>query len=359
MGAAQSLLQPRLVTIVAVVVALWWARPFFIPLTISVLISYALEPMVLRLETWRIPRGVAVPIVMLAVLAFVIGGAYALRSQAVAFADRLPEGARAAGQALRGRQPSAGPLAKLQEAAKELEAATASPPERPADGVTAVRIEESTFKWNEWIRQGSYSAITIAVQTFAVVCLVYYMLMAGDLFRRKMVRLVGPSLADKRLTVEILGEIDRQIERFLLARAIISAVVGVAVWASFLALGIDQAGIWGVLAGLLFTIPVVGPAIVIVGAGLAGAMQGPSLSLALAAAGACTVIAALEGNVLQPWLMSRVGEMNAVAVFVSLLFWGWLWGPWGFLLAVPITAAIKAVCDRVESLNPYAELLKG
>jgi len=72
----------------------------------------------------------------------------------------------------------------------------------------------------------------------------------------------------------------------------------------------------------------------------------------------CIVIGALEGNVLTPWLMSKVGEMNAAAVFISLLFWGWIWGLWGLLLAVPITAAIKAVCDRVEDLGPIAELLK-
>ena len=70
------------------------------------------------------------------------------------------------------------------------------------------------------------------------------------------------------------------------------------------------------------------------------------------------ILGAFEGNVLTPWLMIRVGEMNAVAVFVSLLFWGWLWGVWGLLLAVPITAAIKAVCERIDDLAPVAELLR-
>jgi predicted PurR-regulated permease PerM len=98
---------------------------------------------------------------------------------------------------------------------------------------------------------------------------------------------------------------------------------------------------------------------VILGAAVAGFVQFGTVGMAAAAAGATAVIAALEGNVLTPLLMSRVGEMNAVAVFVSLMFWGWMWGIWGLLLAVPITAAIKAVCERVDDLNPLAELLKS
>jgi predicted PurR-regulated permease PerM len=164
---------------------------------------------------------------------------------------------------------------------------------------------------------------------FAVLCLVYYLLAAGDLYKRKLVRMV-PTLSRKKITVEILAEIDRQIERFLLARVGISLLVGVVVWLAFRLLGLDEAGVWGVLSAVLFAIPIVGPTVVVVAATLAGFVQ----------------------------FMSRVGEMNAVAVFMSLLFWGWIWGAWGLLLAVPITAAVKAVCERVPDFHAFAELLK-
>jgi predicted PurR-regulated permease PerM len=167
-----------------------------------------------------------------------------------------------------------------------------------------------------------------------------------------------PTLSEKRLTLQILIEIERQIELFLLARAAISAVVGVAIWIAFRSVGLDNAGVWAVLAAVLFAIPVFGPLLIIVASTIAAFVQfGTAGSMALVA-GLGVTIGMLEGNVLTPWLMSRMGEMNAVAVFISLLFWGWLWGIWGLLLAVPITAAIKAVCERVPNLAAFAELLK-
>jgi predicted PurR-regulated permease PerM len=129
------------------------------------------------------------------------------------------------------------------------------------------------------------------------------------------------------------------------------------VWLSFRLLGLEDAAVSGVLSGILFTIPLVGPAVVIGGAGAVGLMQTGSIATAATAAGICVGIAAIEGNLIAPWLLGKVGRMNAVAVFVSLLFWGWLWGAWGLVLAVPITGAIKAVCERVEDWNGFAELL--
>jgi predicted PurR-regulated permease PerM len=206
--------------------------------------------------------------------------------------------------------------------------------------------------------QGSRSALEFGGQMFAVLCLTYCLLAAGDLYKRKLVHIV-PTFSSKKVTVQILAEIDRQIERFLLTRAVISIIIGIAFGVSFHFSGMMQAGVWGVIAAVLFTIPIVGPAIYIVAAGIAAAVQFGTAGAVIGIIALSLVIAALEGNVLTPLLMSRVGEMNAAAVFVSLLFWGWIWGGWGLLLAVPITASIKAVCERVPDLNAFAEMLKG
>jgi predicted PurR-regulated permease PerM len=200
--------------------------------------------------------------------------------------------------------------------------------------------------------------VEFAGQLFVMLCLVYYLLASGDLYKRKLVRIAGPSFAQRKITVQILEDIDRQIERFLLARLFISVIVGVVVWVGFRLLGLREAGIWGVVAAVLFAVPYVGPTMVTLGAAVAGFVQFGSLAMAGAAGGLTLAIAAIEGNVLTPWLMSRAGRMNAVAVFVSLLFWGWIWGVWGLLLAVPIMAAAKAVCERIDDLSSYAELLK-
>ena len=357
--ADRAVMPLRIVAGLLALAAIWWAQAFLIPVVFSVIVSYALEPAVARMERWHIKRAIGVPLLLLILIVVTASGAYALRGEAVAFANRLPSAARSVTRAIRSAVPDRdGTVAKVQQAATELERAAAATRTPRTDGVTSVRVEEPTFRWTSWLWQGSQGAMEFGGQLFAIVCLVYYLMAAGDLYRRKIVRIVGTSLSQKRITVQILAEIDRQIERFLWARAVISAVVGAAVWVTFRLLGLEEPGVWAVLSALLFAIPIVGPAVIVVGAGLAGFVQFGTMGPALLAAGACLVIAAIEGNILTPWLMSRVGEMNSVAVFVSLMFWGWIWGVWGLLLAVPITAAVKAVCERVEDWNGVAELLK-
>ncbi len=175
-------------------------------------------------------------------------------------------------------------MARVQEAARELETAASTATKKNAqDGVTPVRIEEPTFKWSDWVWHGSYGALEFAAQMVAVLCLAYYLLIAGDLFKRKLVRIV-PTLSRKKVTVEILAEIDRQIERFLLARIGISLIVGAVVWLVFRVLGLDEAGVWGVLSAVLFAIPIVGPTIVVVAATIAAFVQFGSVGMAVAIA---------------------------------------------------------------------------
>ena len=358
----RSSLSVRILASLAVVAAIKWGHVLLIPLVLGVLISYALEPIVARLGSWRLPRPVAVPLVLTLVIAGIGGIAYALRGEVDAFLKRLPAAAHTVAQAIEGTTSGTpGTVAKVQEAARELEKAASSATKSRAsdgpDGVTAVRIEEPTFKWSDWVRHGSSGALEFMAQLFAVLCLVYYLLIAGDLFKRKVVRMV-PTLSNKKITVEILAEIDRQIERFLLARIAISLTVGIVVWLSFSLLGLAEAGVWGVLSAVLFAIPIVGPTVVVVGAAFAAFVQFGSVGMAATIGGVSVAIGALEGNVLTPWLMSQVGEMNAAAVFVSLLFWSWIWGGWGLLLAVPITASARAICERIPDFHGCAELLK-
>jgi predicted PurR-regulated permease PerM len=350
----------RLVPALAVIAALWWGQVVLIPLVLSVLVSYALEPFVSRLGSFHIARPVAVPLLLVTLLIGTGAGIYSLRGEAVLFIEQLPEATRTVRRVLHPEhvdQPGA--VAKVQQAAQELEKAAkdAAGPNRAPAGVTPVRIEEPTFKWGDYLWLGSRGILEFAGQLFVVLCLVYYLLASGDLYRRKLVRIAGPTLSQKKITVQILEEIDRQIERFLLARLSISVLVGI-VWIGFRLLGLREPGIWGLVAAVLFAVPYVGPAAVTLGAAVAGFVQFGSLSMAGAAGGLTLTIAAIEGNVLTPWLMSRAGRMNAVAVFVSLLFWGWIWGVWGLFLAVPIMAAATAVCERIDALSSYAELLK-
>jgi predicted PurR-regulated permease PerM len=149
----------------------------------------------------------------------------------------------------------------------------------------------------------------------------------------------------RRLTGEVLDEITAQIGRFLLVRAATSAIVAVVTTAALWALGLEHAIVWGVLAGILNTIEYLGPVLVSGGLAIVAFLQFGTLSDALAISGVALVITSLEGWLITPALLGRATRMNAVVVFLSLLFWGWVGG------------LVKAVCDRVDGLRPVAELL--
>ena len=136
-----------------------------------------------------------------------------------------------------------------------------------------------------------------------------------------------------------------------------SLLVGIATWLAFLWLGLEHAAIWGIAAAVCHTIPYLGPVIIAGGTTVVALLQFGTLGIAFLIGFVSLLISSLAGNLLTPWLTSRASRLNAVAVFVSVLFWGWLWGVWGLFLGVPIIMVIKAICDRVEDLKPVGELL--
>jgi predicted PurR-regulated permease PerM len=202
------------------------------------------------------------------------------------------------------------------------------------------------------------SVTSFIEDTIVASLLAFYLLLAGDLFRRRFVEIAGPTLSRKKITVHILDAIGLQISRYLFLRAAISVFVGAGTFALFWAIGLSQPGVWGVLAGLLNVIPYLGPAALAGAAALAAFMQFHTFSMAALTAALATGVACVEAYAVTPWLMSQTAEMNPAAVFVALVFWGWLWGLPGLFLAVPLIMVIKSVCDHVEAWQPVATLLK-
>jgi predicted PurR-regulated permease PerM len=190
-----------------------------------------------------------------------------------------------------------------------------------------------------------------------VLFLAYFLLVAGDTFRRKLVKITGPALSKKKITVQVLDEITSQIQRYLLVQIATSLVVGVATWLAFLWIGLEHAAIWGIAAAVFNTIPYLGPVVVTGCTALVALLQFGTLGMAFLVGAVALLITSLEGYLLTPWLTGRASRMNAVTVFVGVLFWGWLWGVWGLLLGVPIIMVVKAVCDRVEDLKPVGQML--
>jgi predicted PurR-regulated permease PerM len=349
-------------TLLAVVVTLRYARDLLIPIVIAVLVSYLLNPVVTQLARWRVPRPLGAAAVVLMLLLGAGGGVYALRNQAVAVIEQLPEAARRLRDSLReARRAPAGPVEKTQEVAEEVkktaEALTQRRPATTASGAQRVQVEEAPFDLYRYLWAASLTLVYLGLQTVVVVFLVFFLLLSGDLYKRKLLRLTGRAGASRRVTGEVLDEITMQIGRFLLVRVAASAVVAVVTATALWAFGLEHAIVWGVLAGIFNTIEYLGPVLVSGGLALVAFLQFGVPSTALIIAGVALLITSLEGWLVTPALLGRATRMNAVAVFVSLLFWGWVWGPLGLVLAVPMMAVIKAVCDRVDGLRPVGELL--
>jgi predicted PurR-regulated permease PerM len=346
--------------VLAVVIVLKIAAAMIIPIVLGILISYALDPIVGWMARIHIPRPISAAIVLLALVAGTCSLLYGLRFEGQAIVAKLPQAARRLRQSLETRGPArTGAIQQVQKAATELEKAAdaaATPPPTPP-GVTRVQVESPPFNLSDYLLWGSIGVVGAIGQVMLVLFLVYFLLASGDLYRRKLVKIVGPSLTKKKITVQILGDIDRQIEMFLLVQVFTSTLVAVATWLAFRWIGVEEAAVWGIAAGIFNSIPYFGPFVVTAGTGGMALMQFGSIRMAIVIAGVALLITSVEGLLLTPWLSSRAMRMNAVAVFVGLLFWGWVWGFWGMLLAVPMLMVLKAVCDHVEDFQPIGELL--
>jgi predicted PurR-regulated permease PerM len=347
--------------VLAVIYALHWARAVFIPLMLGVMISYALSPPVNVMQKWHIPRAIGAAVLLLAIVGGVGSAIYSLSDDAGNLIETLPDAARKLRLALLKKPGSSeGTMEKMQRAATQIEqAASESGAPAPAapSGVTRVQVENPQLNVKDYLWMGTKGAIGFAGQISMVLFLAYFIMVSGNTFRRKMVRIAGPTMHKKRDTLRVLDEINGQIQRFLLVQIATSIVVGVVTWLAFLWIGMEHAAIWGIAAGVFNTIPYLGPIIVTGGTAFVAFLQFGTISMALLVAGISLLITSLEGYLLTPWLTGRASRMNPLAVFIGVLFWGWLWGVWGLLLGVPIIMMIKAVCDRVEDLKPVGQLL--
>jgi predicted PurR-regulated permease PerM len=374
------------VAALACIFALHWARALLVPILLGVMFSYALTPAVDRLQRWRVPRPVGATAVLGAVVAVIAWGGWALSDDASALVETLPQVAQKVRQGLEGqRDKTAGsPIEKVQQAANELERAaqqtaeaaassatpagerartsgraaavtpiTADPP-RP---VTRVVVERPAFNIRDYLWSGTVGLFVFLGQVAIVLFVTLFLLASGDTFRRKMVKLAGPRLSQKKITVQALDEVTLQIERYLLVQLATSIVVGVATGLAFYALGLHNAGVWGVAAGITNLVPYVGALVLGAAAAVVGFIQFDSFDQAALIGIASFAIHGVVGNVLTPWWTGRASRMSPFAVFVGVLAFGWLWGAVGLILGTPILMVVKTVCDRVEELKPVGEFL--
>jgi predicted PurR-regulated permease PerM len=342
---------------VAFVYALQWSRGFLVPLLLGILISYTLSPLMGWLERRRVPRIIGATLITFAM----VGGSALvidkLHGQFESIVEELPSAghklSRLVSERLHGGSST---LQRIQAVATELQQATAGAQERRA-ARRAAPAPASDFPLMDWVWAGSMGLMGFLSQATMVIFLVFFLLLSGDTFKRKLVKLTGPSLSKKKITVHILEDINTSIQKYMLMLLVTNGMLALLMWVALRWIGLENAGAWAIVAGLLHLMPYFGPLLIMLATGIVAFLQFESLQMSLLVMGSSLAIATLVGTVITTWMTGRFARMNAAAVFVSLLFWGWLWGVWGLLLGVPVIVIVKVVAERVEGMEVVAELL--
>jgi predicted PurR-regulated permease PerM len=368
-----------ILALIAIAFFLRATRELFVPIAIAALISYALYPVVTWLEQHRVPHVAAVSLLVGGLPAVTLWGASTLGDDIRRAAEQLPHQLRQVQQQL--RSGTGNTVQRLQEAAREAQkmgvlasgqsasggqsggsgqeqppgqGASSGGPGSPSGQGAASSGAPSAL--SDYLWQGSMSLVSLAGHLTVITFLVFFLLLSARAWRERLIAISGDVLSSRRTGAEVLDDITWQVQRFLLVRLVTAVVVGTATWLALMALGAPNAALWGLLAGVLNSIPFFGPLIVSGGLFVVGLVSG-GLTAGLKYGGVALVITSLEGWLISPPLMGRAAQMNTLAVFVGLLVWSWVWGIWGTLLAVPMLMLIKAVCDHVERLEPVAKLL--
>lgn len=333
--------------ILAVVAALFFlreAKTLLIPIALAVLVSYALAPVVTWLERHRLPRLAGAGLVLLVILAICAGGGYALRNDLKQLVAAVPQAVERGREMVRSRLGSDAADPNLARG------------QQKSDGQGEAKQAGGPMN-GSLLQRGVDAVFSLAGHLVVIFFLIYFLLIAGDHVRNRVVEIAGPDKDSAHTAATIINEINAQIQRYLLVLLVTATIVGAMTWLVLAWMGVRNAVTWGILAGVFNSIPYFGPVVVSGGLFVVGLVQGGGMTQALQMAGAAIVITSLEGWLITPPLMGKAERMSALAVFLGLLLWTWLWGAWGTVLAVPMLVVIKAIADHVRGLKPIGRLL--
>ena len=347
-----SITATQIIAVILCLVAFRSARDVLAPLLLGVLAAVALAPLVRGLAR-LIPRWIAAAVVVIAIAGAFGVTAWALSDEVAAFSRRLPSLVREVRTAIQSASPRQSLIRQLQQAVTELEQ-TASPVK--TTDATPVTVVE-TVDVQPQMMNGARSVGSYLSTAILLLFLIYFLLAQGEMFKQKLVKLSGERLSQKKVTVQMIDEITTQIGQFVFYQFWSGVLVGVATWLLFMWLGVRYAGLWGVAAGVLNCIPYFGPTIIMGASALAALLQFKSASMVALVAASSVAVTSLEGFLLAPIALGRAASVNSVAIFVAVMFGGWMWGPIGLILAVPMLMIIKTVADHIESLKSLSELL--
>ncbi|MHB1675972.1 MAG: AI-2E family transporter [Sulfuriferula sp.] len=345
---------------IAFVFTLEWAQSFLIPLVLGIFISYTLNPLVVWMERIYIPRLLGTTVVMVALILGISQAVYSLRGEFQSIVEHLPAATHHLSQVIiRTQQGQRATLQKMQAAATEIEKAAAQAEGNKTNARRQANAEMATpsLALSKWIWAGSVGALGFIGQSVMVIFLVFFLLLSGDTFKRKLIKLIGPSITHKKKAVHILSAIDRSIQSYMFMLLVTNTLLALLMWVAFRWIGLENAGAWAVASGFLHIIPYFGPLLISLATGITAFMQFESFSSMLLVSASTLAIATVVGTFVTTWMTGRIAKMNAAAVFIVLLFWGWLWGIWGMLLGIPIIVIVKVIAEHIGGMQVIAEML--
>ena len=305
-----------IVAVVATVFFLRASKTLLIPIALAVLISYALAPVVSWLERYRVPRLAGAGLVLLLVLGAGASGAYALEDDARDLASTLPKAVQSAREEVLARLGAE--TEAIQQATEALGAST-----QASGGAGAGQGAETSGATSPLVQRAVGSMLSLAGHLVVIFFLVYFLLISGQQVRNRVIEIAGPER--RRMASTIIDDINAQIQRYLLVLLVTAIAVALATWAVLAVLGVQHAVTWGILAGIFNSMPYFGPVIVSGGLFLVGMVQGGGAAQALQMSGASILITSLEGWLVTPALMGKAERMSALAVFLGVLLWTWIW----------------------------------
>ena len=333
--------------VLGVLAAIYVASPIFLAVALAVMLKLLLQPLVRLLDRAHLPRTIGALLVILLVIGSFTGLVAALSVPATIWAEKLPEGIPRLEAHLSFLK---GPLQRLQEVGQQAVQVT----ETPEQNGRTISVREDSGLTGALFA----GARKVFDSLFTIVLVLYFLLVSGDIFLRRFVEIL-PTFSNKRQAVDISQQVEADISVYLVTITAMNLLVGVATAAAMHLCGLGDPLLWGATAFLLNYIPILGPLFGTVIFLLAGMLSFDSLWWALLPPALYFGIHLVEGETLTPMLLAHRFTLNPVLVILALVFWFWMWGVPGAILAVPMLAILKIICDRVRPLKALGHFLEG
>jgi predicted PurR-regulated permease PerM len=330
-----------------VLAALYVASSIILPVVLAFVLNLLLQPAVRLLGRLHLPRAVGALLTVFLVIGALVGFVAALSVPAATWAERLPEGIPRLEAHL---EVMKGPIQTLQKVIQQAEQVADAPPSRGS--IVSVRrdlgLTGALFAGTRSVLDGLFTTVLV----------LYFLLVAGNIFLRRIVEIL-PTFTNKRQAVDISQQIQEDISAYLVTITAMNAAVGVTTAVAMYLCGLGDPLLWGTIAFLLNYIPILGPFFGICIFVLVGMLSFESLWWALLPPVLYFGIHLVEGETLTPMLLARRFTLNPVLIILSLVFWFWMWGVLGAILAVPMLAILKIISDRLRPLKALGHFLEG